>query len=342
MERLSYGLLASFPDALKIVHETKPHQSLRKTRISSLLFALTVLPKAITASRHADIVHIGDPVLSFVGWCIQKIRHIPVVVTVHGLDITYTNPVYQLYLRLFFRSFDTYITISDYVQTLLTTHRVSGTITVIPPGVPDELFEPTKTRNELGKLLYRNIGSKVVFATTGRLVARKGHAWFIKEVLTHLPRTALYAIAGNGPEQDRIAALVRSLKLEDRVVLLGRISHEENKILLNTVDAFIQPNIKILGDTEGFGIAPVEAALCARPVFASNVDGIPTAIAHMNNGVLLPSKEATAWVRTLQTFMDHPLSHKPSGMSARAYTLEKFSWSTIAQEYIDVFQGLKK
>lgn len=339
MERLSYELIKMFPEAKRIVNETKPGKNLLSTRLQSIIFTMSVLPQAILASKNVSVVHIGDPVLSFVGWCIATIWHVPVIVTVHGLDISYSNFIYQLYLRIFFRSFTQYIAISEYAKNLLQMHHVNGNITVIPPGVTDHFIANKYSRNDLGKLLYRNVENRIIFVTTGRLIARKGHTWFIKNVMIRLPRTALYAIAGDGPERDRITALIKSLKIDDRVVMLGRISHVNKKILLHTADAFIQPNIPVIGDAEGFGIAPIEAALCERKVFASNIDGIPSAIHNGKNGTLLPPKETTAWINMLIKFMEHPLSQEPSGKDARAYTLATFSWEIIAQKYQDVFQS---
>lgn len=340
MERLSLELIRAFPGAVSIVNETKPGKSLLSIRLRSMIFALSIVPKALIASKNADIVHIGDPVLSFVGWCIARMRHIPVVVTVHGLDVSYPNPLYQLYLRIFFRSFSGYVAISEYAKKLMQRHRPRGSIFVIPPGVRDEIYTNAYTRSDLGKLVYRNIVGRVVFGTTGRLVARKGHAWFIKNVMPKLSRTALYVIAGDGPERENIASLIKVLKMEDRVIMLGRISHEDKKVLLNTIDAFIQPNIPVVGDAEGFGLAPVEAALSSRAVFASNIDGIPSAIHDGKNGTLIPPKETTAWVNTLLQYMQHPLSHEPSGKDARVYSGENFSWDKIAQEYKKAFDSI--
>ncbi len=338
MEALSAGLIASFPDAKRIVHETKPGKRLLVSRIHSLLFAISILPRAIVVSKDVDFVHIGDPVLSGIGWLIMKVRSIPVAVTVHGLDVSYKNPLYQLYLSLFFSSFPLYIAISDYASSLLASRKLGGKVVVIPPGLHDSIYDPTKTRNDLGKLLYRNVAHRQVFLTTGRLVHRKGHAWFIEHVLPKLPRTVLYVIAGDGPERERLVRLIASRKLEERVLLLGRVSEHAKKILLNTCDAFIQPNIPVKHDAEGFGIAPVEAALCGRPVFASNIDGIPSAIHQRKNGILLPPKETTAWVEALTLLIHNPKSFEPSGHDARAYTKAVFDWKSIARRYNDAFQ----
>ncbi len=338
MERLSLELIQTFtvkePRTRKIVHEIQSGQSLFATRLSSALFALMVLPKAMLAAKEADVVHIGDPVLSFVGWCITTFAKKPVVVTVHGLDISYANPLYQLYLRLFFRSFSRYVAISEHAKSLMAMHNVSALVTVIPPGIYDRLYDASYTRKDLERLLKRDVGHATVLATTGRLIARKGHAWFIEHVFAKLPKNCVYCIAGSGPEHDRLAKLIRTPDLSDRVLLLGRISHSDQKIVLNTIDAFVQPNIHVVGDVEGFGLAPLEAALCGRSVFASRVDGIPSAIHHEKNGTLLPSEDASKWILALTAYMQHT---EDRGEQARAYTRATFSWDVLAKKYEEVF-----
>lgn len=342
MERLSFELISELKqsdslDVTTIVHETKPDVSLFTARMQSISFILGVLPRALRQSKDVDLVHIGDPVLSLVGWSIMRLRNIPVVVTVHGLDVAYANPLYRLYLAFFFKKFSGYVAISEYASRLLQKWNVSGDISVIPPGIRDHLYDPMRKRKDLEELLGRDISNTTVLATTGRLVKRKGHAWFIEHVLPKLPTNVLYVVAGNGPEMNTLSTLVKSLHPEHQVMLLGRISTDDQKTLINTVDAFIQPNILIKNDLEGFGIAPLEAALCSRPVFASNVDGIPSAIHHGENGILLPSSDADVWTKTITLFLRNPKAFEPQGVYTRTYTLATFSWERIRERYERIF-----
>ncbi len=340
MEALSKGLVSSFPDAQVIAYETKSGESIVVSRLKSILFACSIVPRALFAAREADVVHIGDPVLSLIGWLIMKIHKIPVAVTVHGLDVSYKNPLYQIYLSFFFQSFPLYIAISDYAASLLARRELHGKVAVIPPGVDDDMYDTAKTRNDLGKILYRNIDQKQIFLTTGRLVPRKGHVWFIEHVLPKLPRSVLYVIAGDGRARSEIVASTAAFNLQDRVIMLGRVSEEVKKTLINTCDAFIQPNIPIKNDAEGFGIAPVEAALCTKAVFASNIDGIPSAIHQRKNGILLPPKETTAWINALTMFVQNPKAFQPSGRDARLYTLGVFAWEKVSEQYKKAFNDV--
>ncbi len=339
MERLSFELIRSLQEKKELVVlplvNSVQSGSLFVSRVRSILFILLIIPRALFMARDADVVHLGDPVLSLVGFCIQKLKRIPVLVTVHGLDVSYSSLIYQAYLRLFFRNFSTYIAISDYAKSQLLARKVSGNVLVIPPGISDVLYDPNIARNALGKLLYRNIANKCILATTGRLVTRKGHAWFIRRVLPKLPRNTLYVIAGDGPERENIRKIVQDDKLDDKVVMLGRITDDAQKTLLNTIDAFVQPNISVPGDGEGFGIAPLEAALCGKKVFASAIDGIPSAIHDGKNGTLLPANESTAWITTLSNFINAP----KESPDARPYTLEVFQWNKISDQYVDAIRS---
>ncbi|MEX0650080.1 MAG: glycosyltransferase family 4 protein [Candidatus Andersenbacteria bacterium] len=339
MERLSYELIDSVSqlpeiEATAIVNNTPAGASLMRVRLQSLLFITLIAPRAIWAARTADVVHLGDPLLSKIGWFIQKLWHKPVTVTVHGLDVQYSNPLYRLYLRFFFRNFDAYIAISEHAKEALLRWRVAGTIHVIPPGIHDRLHDPTITREQLTDLLKTDISHKVVLLTAGRLVARKGHAWFITNVLPLLPEHFIYVIAGDGQERSSIEQAVKQDQLQNRVIMLGRVSNDTLRTLYNTVDIFIQPNIPMSTDAEGFGIVLTEAALCDRIVIAANIDGIPAAIHDKKNGYLVEAQQASRWRDVVLAAQKLP--------NAREYTLTQFSWDKISQQYRSVFQQLSQ
>lgn len=303
MERLSYELIQAVSRQPNIQTQVIFHKSSRGT---SPLFNFTALPKALAAAKQADIIHIGDPILSFLGWILKKFTKKPVAITVHGLDILYPNFFYQLYLKLFFQNFDLYLPISNYVKSLLKKDAV-----VMTPGFTDRFYDANIKKQKTDK--------KVLF-TSGRLVKRKGHEWFIKEILPKLPGNVEYMAAGKGPSY--------TLEVSEgkRVRFLGRISDEQLQYYYNTADAFIMPNIPVRNDVEGFGLVLLEAASCNLPVFAANIDGIPDAIHDGKNGTLLPAQDTQAWIEALTSFLKNP----PESYDSRDYTLENFSWSHVA------------
>lgn len=363
MEQLSFEFIKN----LSNLPEITPDIIVRRghTRPGAILFILISLPSIIWRARQADIIHLGDPVLAFPGWLIKKIYHKPVAVTVHGLDVTYANPLYQLYLRVF-AHFDLYLPISHHAQQLLRQLPISLTpkqVLYISPGVKDTHYDPHLSRQDLAQLLQQMINyvlssNQSVLLTTGRLIKRKGHAWFIREVLPSLPSNTVYLIAGNGPEYEIIqkTAITTKLNLQvinqksiydssqqtnasnsyPTVILLGRVSNAQLKILYNTVDAFIQPNIFVPKDTEGLGLVLLEAALCQRHVFAANTEGITDAIHNQKNGILLPPEDALSWQQTINDYLQNPITNS----AARQYTLENYNWPKQAAKYSNALQAL--
>ena len=325
MERLSFELARELKQQANVDITVLAHVGARAT---SPFFVFTITPRALAAARKSDAILLGDPMLSLVGWLITLFIHKPVAVIVHGLDITFNNWLYKLYLRLFFRNLDAYFPISQSVNTNLEHVPVRGRRAVITPGISDRFYDPSITRGDLLELLLNTynlqLTNQKILLTVGRLVHRKGHAWFIKNVLPHLPENYVYLIAGDGPERER-------LKGKERVILLGKVSDQQLKILYNTVDAFIQPNIPVSGDVEGFGLVMLEAALCNRPVFASHIDGIPDAIHDGHSGRLLPPSNAQAWIQALTHELPAPQLRK----EARAYTHTHHSWPGAAGKLLN-------
>lgn len=324
MERLSYELIDAVSKDKRVTTKSLIHKGGRTT---SPFFIFTIIPRALKEARHADVVHLGDPMLSFVGWLVKLLYKKPVAVTVHGLDITYSNPLYQLYLALFFKNFNLYLPISDHVRKLLTKkHSVSGRINIINPGIHDNFYDPTISRSDLAELLNLPLTDKTVLFTSGRLVKRKGHAWFITNILKELPPDYLYAIAGDGPAKQDILAAAKRNNTTNQIILLGRVSNRQLKILYNTIDAFIQPNISVNNDVEGFGLVLLEATLCNRPVFAAAIEGMTDAIKNKKNGTLLPPQNINEWTSVLFKFSQVP--------TARQYTLDNFSWTDKKNQFI--------
>ena len=338
MERFSYDLIqaASSHPSLTTNHLT--HNGPRNT---SPLFVFLIIPKAIFVARNYDAIHIGDPILAIVGWLTKLILRKKIIVTVHGLDISYPNALYQLYLRLFFRSFDLYLPISKAVNKKLAKLSVKGKVTTINPGISKDYYDSSLTRAQLSKvILEKNTNplppASLSLLTTGRLVKRKGHAWFITNVLPRLPSHVHYIIAGDGPEKENLKKIIDEQQLQKRVHILGRVSSHDLKILYNTSDAFIQPNIKVDGDIEGFGLVLLEAALCNKPVFAADLEGMTDAIIPGHNGTLLPTENSDAWIDTLNSFIATPSQIT----EARTFTLENYSWQSYVSKLLQTLKDI--
>lgn len=339
MERLSFELIEQSKKDSTLQVDVLAHTG---SRFTAPFFVFTCIPALLQKAKQADVMHIGDPLLSLPGFLVKKFLNKPVAVTIHGLDILYSNPLYRLYLHLFFRAFDLYLPISQHAKKLLDSWVVTGKTSVIVPGFIDQYFKPETSRKDLGELVQQDLSGKIVLFTSGRLVQRKGHAWFITAVLPSLPKNVLYVIAGEGSEKETIEKAIHAKGLEQQVVLLGKVAHEKLLTLYNTVDAFVQPNISVPNDAEGFGLVLIEAASCERVVFAADIDGIPDAIQHDKNGVLLASEDPEVWIETLKGFAANKETYTQKGKEARSYTLQTFNWGKQAATFIAALKTIQQ
>ncbi len=281
LEKYSFNLIEAFSSSLR-THKI----TLAKSKKHLFWFFPYSLVKALYVIRKFSVshVHLCDGMLAPVGLLLKGFTGKPVTVTVHGLDITYRNPLYQRVIPSCVKMMDRIVCVSHSTrdELLKRTHVVPENCIVIPNGIiADEmvLSQPKSELLERFETLTRlSLPNRKILFTLGHLVRRKGVAWFVENVVLRLPEKYVYLVAGDGPEKDRIEKIILQHHLEKRVFLLGEISNEIRNILYNIADIFVMPNITVPNDVEGFGIVALEAGSCGLPVVATNIQGIRDAV----------------------------------------------------------------
>lgn len=288
---------------------------------------------------HIDIIHLCDATLLPLGVILKFLLRTKLTLTAHGLDLTFTNPIYQGMLRMMFPKVDALILVSHAVKNLLVPFSVSKEkVYVIPNGISISHLQVASGAARPGLARLNSIEGKIVLLTVGNLVERKGHMWFIKEVFSELPSEFMYLIVGDGPERRKLEWFITRFNLKNRVFLLGRLTVGELSFTYKKADIYVCPNQQVEGDIEGFGIAAGEAAAMGLPVVASRVDGIPEAIKDGENGILVEPK-AEAFIRALLQLTDHKLGQE-IGTRAKVYTRRNFSWERTRKRYESTFHKL--
>ncbi len=289
-------------------------------------FIVTSLIKIIVEGRRYDIIHLGDGLLAILIPFINIFTKKTVTITIHGLDITFKNRLYQSFVIPQLRKADRIICISKNTYNLCLTKRIpQEKLVVIPDGIsfPDDLRRPLPKPTNVPILP----DSAIILCTIGRLVKRKGHEWFIRKVMKKLDDSYVYLIAGDGPEAAHIKFAIIEEGLDNRVFLLGAVDENTKEWLLRNSYLFIMPNIPVQGDVEGFGLVLIEAASRGLMAIAANIDGIPDAVVPAKTAILVPPEDADAFTKAIITAM--PDRQKVASEA----TL--FSWDHIAKLYIE-------
>lgn len=297
--------------------------------------------KALFALRRHDVLLLGDGVLGMTGFFAKLFYPKKTVISVvHGLDLTYRSFIYRfLWVRTFLRALDGFIAVSRETRERAIEQGIPAEkVVVIPNGIDPGAFDGTYSRSQLEQLLQEPLAGKFALLTIGRLVKRKGVEWFIRSVLPLLPSSVIYVLAGAGPEEANIKTAVKELRLEQRVRLLGQVSDRDRDILLHTAEIFVQPNISVPGDMEGFGLAVIEAAACARPVVAANIEGLKDAIRDAQNGLLLEAENAEAFRDAIVRLLYDEAARLALGARAREFTAAHYHWNVVSRRYKEALE----
>ena len=332
MENQNYELSIHLPHHVATTLIVNPYG---KKNLPFFLPYATIM--ALFKMRSCDILLLGDGVLAIIGYIIKSFyrHHRKVFSILHGLDVTYPMWLYQkLWIKNFLPKLDGYIAVgNETIRQGVIRGLMMDKFTFIPNGIAGEKLAGSYDRGNLKKILRADIDYKYVLLTCGRLVQRKGVAWFIDQVMPRLDEKILYVVAGDGPERANITKTIKRRQLSARVKMLGRVTSETLKALLNTCDIFIQPNIRVNGDMEGFGISVLEAGACGLPVVASRIEGLQDAIRDGENGILAESGNALDFQGKIESLLHDEPSRRQLGTRARTYNATNYHWDIISRRY---------
>jgi glycosyltransferase involved in cell wall biosynthesis len=127
------------------------------------------------------------------------------------------------------------------------------------------------------------------------------------------------------------------------------LSRPDVRQLYSHAAVFVCPSVY-----EPFGIINLEAMACERPVVASAVGGIPEVVVDGETGLLVPVKlrdddpmrpvDPSAYEADLASAINRLMADAPlreqMGRAGRARAVERFSWSAIADQTVELYRSL--
>ena len=178
--------------------------------------------------------------------------------------------------RVVAKKADVIITPSEYLKKL-----------VIGWGVPEDKIKViynayTEQNNKFQVSNFKFQGDVII--SVGRLVPWKGFGALIEimpELLKENPNFKLL-IVGEGPQKENLKSQISNLKLNEKVILLGKVSHAELEAYLKMAKMFVLNTAY-----EGLSHQLLEALAAELPVVTTNVCGNPEVITDGENGILV-------------------------------------------------------
>jgi glycogen(starch) synthase len=171
----------------------------------------------------------------------------------------------------------------------------------------------------------------------GRLTIQKGFDLAVRalRVITDRFPHARLIIAGDGPERNNLAQLVVELGLEKVVDFVGWVAPDHVPALMNTATVVVMPS-----RWEGLPLVALEAALMARPLVTTPVEGLPEVVVHQQTGLLVEKENSEALAEALIFLLDQPEIAIAMGQAARRRVQEVFSFANCVDAYDATYRRL--
>jgi hypothetical protein len=223
-------------------------------------------------------------------------------------------------------------------------------ISVTPAGMDPRRFRPV-AREEA----RRNAGvadDRPVVIYVGRMLPRKdvrnvvrGFARLLDRWRDEPPGRAplLLLVGGETAEPDPVAtpeigvlqSLAAELGIAEHVRYVGKRQPDELRYYYSAGDVAVTTPWY-----EPFGLTPLEAMGCGRPVIGADVGGISYTVQHGTTGYLVPPRDPEALAARLFDLLSRPELRSAMGRAARARVEREFTWERVAQRVAAVYQSV--
>lgn len=294
------------------------------------LFYLTKLPSLMREIRlfKPDIVHAHFASSNGLLGSLSNFH--PLIVSVWGSDV-FDFPEISSFHRALIRfnlSRADRVLSTSMVMARQTNRFTKKTVEVTPFGVDMDQFSP----------MPRPIHPGIVIGTVKRLEPRYGIDYLLhafKLLSDRNPQLTLsLVVVGEGSQRKQLEALAVRLGVWDKVKFMGHVPYRDIARCHKMIDVFV-----LTSDSEGFGVAAVEASACGNPVVASNIGGLPEVVEHGVSGFIVPPREPLKTADAIEKLILDSGLRARMGWAGRRRVENLFNWDHNVSQMIAIYNS---
>jgi N-acetyl-alpha-D-glucosaminyl L-malate synthase BshA len=282
------------------------------------------------AIPHATSAYLAKQILG------EKAKHVPLVTTLHGTDITIvgSDPSYKNVVDFSINQSDGVTAVSEYLrEETYERFDIKKDIKVIPNFIDLDRFQKSD-QNHFKKAICPNDEKIVVHVSNFREVKRVPEVVSVFARILENDIKAKLLLVGDGPDRQRAEQRCRELKICDQVRFLGKQDQVED--ILSIADLFLIPS-----GSETFGLAALEAMSCSVPVISSNIGGLPEVNIHGETGYLCDLDDIDCMGDYAVEILSDESLHKELAQNARKQA-ETFEMSKIISQYEQYYKECRQ
>ncbi|MDO8805318.1 MAG: glycosyltransferase family 4 protein [Elusimicrobiota bacterium] len=240
-------------------------------------------------------------------------------------------------VRFLTRFADSVTAISTYTKDVLEKDfGVTGPINVIPFGPSMDAGEIPPPAGAAAP------GKPFTILYVGKLIERKGPQYLVEAFsrLSAAGEDMRLVMVGDGYLREEVLKQISDAKIKDKVTVVSGLSRSELDLRYSGCDVLVFPSIiDDRGDTEGLGLAPVEALYHSKPVIASAVGGVLDVIRDGETGYLVPQRDPAALAEKILLVKNNYPAALKLAAAGREDALKRFSWETITGKFLQLYSG---
>lgn len=331
------------PDTAETILLSDSHSTAQRLR--RRIFLETGIAPAFSRAirqRQPALVHAHFAVDAAAALPLAKELDVPLVVTLHGYDVT-THPEVlrrsatgQVFLRrkaeLIERA-KVFLCVSEHLRR----HAVArgfpeGKLRTLPIGVDLDLFAPDPLRSR---------ARDPIILFVGRLVEVKGCAYLIRAMALVEQRypDAKLILVGDGPLLDSLRAEARGAARQ--ITFLGPQPPAVVRDLMHRATVLAAPSVVTReGNSEALGLAVCEAQAMGLPVVGFRGTGVEEAVADEETALLVQPGNERALAEALCDILEDPVLAKRMGAAGRRRAEERYSLAAQTAKLEDIYAGL--
>ena len=345
-------------DGFKFYRTVESRNVISRTPVLNQLGVILDLKKrleSVLAVEHVDLIHAHSPCLNGIAALrVGRKAGIPVVYEMraswedaavnHGTDRegSLRYRVSRALETHVLRRADAITTICDGLRRDILTRGIdAGKITVIPNAVDAEKFEAAQEPDSTLKA-HLGLDGRKVCGFIGSFYGYEG----LQVLLNALPiiRESIPGMAvllvGGGPQEENLKAQARALRIQDDVIFVGRVPHEEVSRYYDLVDFLVYPRESIRLTEMVTPLKPLEAMAQSRLLVASDVGGHRELIQDGQTGSLFEAGNARALAESVVNLHDTPEIWPERLAAAREFVTRERTWSSSVGRYQRVYEHL--
>lgn len=178
-------------------------------------------------------------------------------------------------------------------------------------------------------------GHVPVIGTASPLEAVKGVPFFLgaaRQVLDLRPDLE-FLVAGAGPEEANLRRVARGLGIEQKVTFVPYLADFTES--LAAMDIFCLPSLQ-----QGLGTIMLEAMALGRPVIATDVGGVTSAVRDGETGLIVPPGDSRALARRMLELLENPARARAIGAAARQLVADEFNVTRMVLQTAELYQEI--